>query len=1062
VMPSRLSGKTLSITPVQAMLDDPATKYPVYIDPGVQAARSAWTMIDSGNPATSYWNNTGDAKVGTNNGGTNKYRSFFNMNVSGLPFVGAHIVSSNLWITETKSASCTPQQVDLWSTSGATSATTWNKAPTFSTLQSSQTVAKGFSSACAAGSVVFSATQVTQAAANSNWSNVTLALRSPNETDNSYYKQFNNNPFLSVTYTQYPSASVSMPAVSTCSAGTTRSVIKTTTPLLRAHVYDQEGATVRPEIEWSDLDTGAKLGSAQPTPGKASDSDFDVTVPAGVLVDGGKYSFRARGYDSTTWGPWGNKCEFAVDTTAPAAPTVSSTTYSPEVWAGGAKQPGTFAFGPAGASDVRRYKYRIDGGTEYFVDVAANQSGSSTTVTIAPPSDGEATLYVTAHDWAGNASAATAYPFLVGRAPSANLPTVADRGAMTEDLPGTPNAACVTGAGRPTVNSLTPQMWATFTDPTATTMSAEFQYATIAGNPLGAESVINVPIAERVVAWVPQNKLETDVAYKWRVRARNADGTEAGRYSSWCEFNVRAAISREVADPPADVFTPDSNSVPDVSTPPEVPGQDEPVPGLEDEPPYTPTPDTGETAAETDADETDLPEGAFSVQELPAAPPVENAVLQTGDSGAGQAECPFDANALPTDGSPGPATNLPDGQFSCSAPQTPEEQTPAQEAGSFSGSEVDAEAGPDTPEAFAVEAAKKGPMAASSLLSATAVGDNKGTALPEECREAPTNKWQVGRYDACISEKRHWQFVTIRNGLPTWDGQINYSLFRYARQSSKRGSWDYHVYIRVDAALGLVSSARVYFRDAWCSSYKCKPNWNRTNGRADRYGDWVQFTAAFTPRVTSGNRVTHQGNIEYTFKRTKDVLLGSQVASSNWVRCDKDLKGSAVVGCVVPNFIPSLRYSRKGKYPDLANHIYDAQLSGLPGKPGGSLVGSIGSSNGLTRLYPKALINKNGNKACPSGLRQRVGAPSSTSCDEYPFRSTYQGAYVSSPNTNLPRSFSWCRTKDKTHNGPVGYSRCFINAKQNSQGGNWVGRWYGTGDGGQRLIEGDRFYVRIS
>ena len=219
-----------------------------------------------------------------------------------------------------------------------------------------------------------------------------------------------------------------------------------------------------------------------------------------------------------------------------------------------------------------------------------------------------------------------------------------------------------------------------------------------------------------------------------------------------------------------------------------------------------------------------------------------------------------------------------------------------------------------------------------------------------------------------------------------------------------------------------------------------------------RNGNWIQFSATVTPPVSQGKRITKYAIMAYKIARPGDVGVAALTVNSNWVRCDRALKGSKSTGCVVPNFIPKLRYSKRGRYPDLANHIYRAQRSSLPGKPGGKA---------LTRLDDTKLRRKNGNRACPSGLRGRVGAPRSTSCDEYPFRSTYQGAYTVDPRHNRPRVPDGCNMRPLYSSFPKGYSRCFINARQNENGGRWVGRFYGTGQGGQRLLDGDGFYVSI-
>jgi hypothetical protein len=204
-MATTVSKAAVTVVPDQKMLADPATVYPVYIDPGVTAARSNWAMVDSAYPSQVYWNSTGEAISGTTDGGTNKYRAFFDLDVGSTPIAGKYIVSAKFIIPETYTWGCQPRPVELWSTTYAGSSTTWNAQPTWSALQSTVTAAKG-STLCPAGTLSFSTTNIVQAAANGAWSDVTLGLKSPNETDSTYLKRFSNNPTLQISYAPYEPA----------------------------------------------------------------------------------------------------------------------------------------------------------------------------------------------------------------------------------------------------------------------------------------------------------------------------------------------------------------------------------------------------------------------------------------------------------------------------------------------------------------------------------------------------------------------------------------------------------------------------------------------------------------------------------------------------------------------------------------------------------------------------------------------------------------------------------------------------------------------------------------
>jgi RHS repeat-associated protein len=433
-MTATVTGGALTVTPNAAMLTDAKTEFPVYIDPGVTLNRSAWAQVDSATATTAYWNGTGDAQVGTSNAGTSKKRAFFNVDLTGTPVVGNYVTAATLDLAETSSASCATRQVDLYSTGTATSSTTWNVQPTWGALQSSQTVAKGFDASCPAGTVSMDATAGVRAAVTAGAATMTLGLRSPNETDNTYAKRFSNNPTLTVSYTAYPSIVEASTAPSTpCTTGTGRPYLNTVTPMLQARITDPEGALVRPEFAWS-TSAGASIGGATPTPGQASGQMFATTVPAGAFANGGSYSWKVRGFDGTVWGPWSPSCEFTVDTTVPTTtPTVSSTTYPAGTWAGATGTAGTFTLGANGTTDTAAYLYGLD--TDPSTVINAATLGANATISLTPTADGTHVLKVQGRDRGGNLSPIASYTFNVGT------------GAVTAPTTGTQTAGKVTLSG---------------------------------------------------------------------------------------------------------------------------------------------------------------------------------------------------------------------------------------------------------------------------------------------------------------------------------------------------------------------------------------------------------------------------------------------------------------------------------------------------------------------------------------------------------------------------------------------------------------------------------------
>jgi Deoxyribonuclease NucA/NucB len=171
--------------------------------------------------------------------------------------------------------------------------------------------------------------------------------------------------------------------------------------------------------------------------------------------------------------------------------------------------------------------------------------------------------------------------------------------------------------------------------------------------------------------------------------------------------------------------------------------------------------------------------------------------------------------------------------------------------------------------------------------------------------------------------------------------------------------------------------------------------------------------------------------MQHTFTATAPETLpaATKISSkADAVRCDTILPGYPS-GCIIKDGIPTMHYSATSTSPydlrEAAQHIADAQAGGLPGAPG---------TLPLERTTDTNIQTQNNNKACPSSFPtppEPNGDP--TSCDEYPFKSTYQGAWLNP------------------------YSARAINAAQNSLAGSLLGAFYNA----QRLLDSDKFWVKI-
>lgn len=203
------------------------------------------------------------------------------------------------------------------------------------------------------------------------------------------------------------------------------------------------------------------------------------------------------------------------------------------------------------------------------------------------------------------------------------------------------------------------------------------------------------------------------------------------------------------------------------------------------------------------------------------------------------------------------------------------------------------------------------------------------------------------------------------------------------------------------------------------------------------------------------------GNIKRTIS-FPGAIPATRGYGMGYVRCDFAVPGAWTTGCVMKYVRPVMVYRLSGPYPELAGHIQRAQQSGLPGE---YKEGDVFAPP-LHRLTDKKLKKKNGDTACPPASRGGYPRPVGHDCDEYPFRSTYEGAYTGNPgypDTQLAwpaRTWDGCEINldDNSHqDGPDGYSVCMIDSSQNQKGGDALSEFYIS----NRVIDEDAFYVWI-
>jgi hypothetical protein len=142
-----------------------------------------------------------------------------------------------------------------------------------------------------------------------------------------------------------------------------------------------------------------------------------TTSAAGTGLPDGEYRWRGRGCDSTECGRWssaGDAGWFSFTVRQPVAaplPTVTSTDYPEDVWAGGPGVAGQFTFSPGTVTTgIQTYLYALNGGRATQVSPDADGTAS---ITIVPERDLGNVLSVTAIDLLGHRSDTADYQFRV-------------------------------------------------------------------------------------------------------------------------------------------------------------------------------------------------------------------------------------------------------------------------------------------------------------------------------------------------------------------------------------------------------------------------------------------------------------------------------------------------------------------------------------------------------------------------------------------------------------------------------------------------------------------------
>lgn len=333
-VPVEIGPGELTLVPDRTLLVGVDTVYPVVVDPWFSAPWVSWTHVDSGFPTVNYLNdpNRPDIPVGAYvhapTGATHNSVSYYGFDVSalrGLEVIGATMRAYQI---HNAPAACVLTPVQLVWTAWFDHTTTWNNPPaSYGLLQNGSSMFKSGHASCPANWVEFNAATAVDYAADNNWTQVSLALQSP-DWNTINRKRFSKAAALVVEYNSPPVvpystyADINLP----CAVGLDRPTANTA-PTLTAFADDPDGGNVAVQFDlWLIGGTGSIWDYTHPyTPVK---SRFAVEVPTSLISNGQSYSWRARTTDGRLWSDWSGWCEFAFDNVPPTAvPDVVSSSF---------------------------------------------------------------------------------------------------------------------------------------------------------------------------------------------------------------------------------------------------------------------------------------------------------------------------------------------------------------------------------------------------------------------------------------------------------------------------------------------------------------------------------------------------------------------------------------------------------------------------------------------------------------------------------------------------------------------------------------------------------------
>ncbi|MEE1811799.1 LamG domain-containing protein [Streptomyces sp. BE133] len=442
VLPVRVEGEAVSVTPDLDLLRGAGTVYPVRIDPSVGLGVSERSVISS--DGDRWWQFKGEYGVGLcgNADGYycgNGYKNRMLYELSPTQLAGKYILDATFRAFETWSFNCDAHWVDLVRTDNMSEGTRW-PGPKILDLMGDKNVSYGRGDNCSPSQpdhwVEFNDNpaepdenlkSTVRSFADGKIKRLTFMLKAKDEGDARSWKRFDDNAELKVNYAHQPGVPTNVGVIpgngntSYCRTSSTDPLMVTRVdPMVQArvqtkveaHLGDEEGSLQAEYIveRGDDAAWHQVWSDYRPASGWVPDETLQ-SLRTSNRADGGLYRLKARtqshwSYDGASgdlFSLYSSWCYFKIDSTAPKTPTITAGAPYTECTVtlcegkGGPGVPGSFTFTHNAAdTDVKAYRWRL---LTTSAQDTKQVSGSTVTVNdVIPSLTGTQVLSVEASD----------------------------------------------------------------------------------------------------------------------------------------------------------------------------------------------------------------------------------------------------------------------------------------------------------------------------------------------------------------------------------------------------------------------------------------------------------------------------------------------------------------------------------------------------------------------------------------------------------------------------------------------------------------------------------------